>query len=193
MATLQIYPGSEGTSLAPGPFSPIIPSRYATSTATYSESTQSLPNSPAKHYTNPTQLHHQRLPPATDSLINTDLTSNQPSLTARLHRRKKTYQPPTAPALHASAREDPLRAARLAWRLQEEYAEQVRLEEEQMRQSSERRYQLRGEQREFVRQTGPAQSRVKGRKKVRSKWQAFLLWFKLGFYRFTRGVRNVFK
>jgi len=193
MATLHVYPPSEGTSVA-GPFSPIIASRYAASTASYSESTQSPPTSPIKHpYTPQLQLphHHQPLPPATDSLINPDLTS-QPSLTARLHRRKKTYQPPTAPPMHASQPHDPLRAARLAWRLQEEYAEQVRLEEEQMRQTSERRYQ-RAQQREFVRQTGPAQSRNKGRKKVKSKWQAFLLWFKLGFYRFTRGVRNVFK
>jgi hypothetical protein len=192
MATLQVYPPSEGTST--GAFSPIIPSRYATSTATYSESTQSPPTSPLKYpstATTKTTPHHHHLPPATDSLINPDLTS-QPSLTARLHRRKKTYQPPTAPAINGSQPHDPLRAARLAWRLQEEYAEQVRLEEEQMRQSSVS-YQ-RQQQREFVRQTGPTRSvGNRSRKKVRSKWQAFLLWFNLGFYRFTRGVRNVFK
>jgi hypothetical protein len=43
-----------------------------------------------------------------------------------------------------------------------------------------------------VRQTAPAQSRRK-RKVVRSKWQAFCLWVSLGFYRFTRSVKNVFK
>jgi len=196
MATLQVYPPSEGaqTHLSTGPFSPITPSRYATSTPTYSESTQSPPTSPLKYPSTITPTpHHPVLPPATDSLITTP-ENQQPSLAARLHRRKKTYQPPTAPALHASQPHDPLRAARLAWRLQEEYAEQVRIEEEQMRMSTVR-YQ-RQQQREFVRQTGPARSPATGkssRRKVRSKWQAFLLWFKLGFYRFTRGVRNVFK
>jgi hypothetical protein len=192
MATLHPYPPSETqTHSTSGAFSPIlIPSRYPHST-TYSESTQSPPTSPLKYHT---PHHHLALPPATDSLITppTDLPTG-PSLTARLHRRRKTYQPPTAPPTTASQPHDPLRAARLAWRLQEEYAEQVRLEEEQMRQSTVRR-----QQREFTRPAygggGGVGGQVRGkRKKVRSKWQAFLLWFKLGFYRFTRGVRNVFK
>ena len=191
MATLSLYSPSEGaqTHTASGPFSPIVQPRYANSIAThtsYSESTQSPPLSPHLKYP-PTHT----LPPATDSLINHDLTS-QPSLAARLHRRKKTYQPPTAPPLHASQPHDPLRAARLAWRLQEEYAEQVRLEEEQMRQSSVS-FQ-RQQQRDYVRQTAPMHSsRGRSKKRVRSKWQAFLLWFKLACYRFTRAARNIFK
>jgi hypothetical protein len=50
----------------------------------------------------------------------------------------------------------------------------------------------RQQQREFVRQTAPTKSKQK-RKKVRGKWQAFLLWFKLGAYRFTRAIKNIFK
>jgi len=177
MATLHLYPPSETQTHTSGPFSPLA---YAPSTRS---STHSTPSSPLRYKSTSTNLLH--MPPPTDSLINLE---SQPSLTARLHRRKKTYQPPTAPPLNASQPHDPLRAARLAWRLQEEYAEQVRIEEEQMRQSSS---SFQRQQREFVRQTAPAQSKQK--RKVRSKWQAFLLWFNLGFYRFTRGIKNIFK
>jgi hypothetical protein len=185
MATLHVYPPSDTQTHASGPFSPVFHG-YEGSAKTYSESTQSLPASPLKKYPATNTLLH--LPPPTDTLIGLE---PQPSLTARLHRRKKTYQPPTAPALHASQPHDPLRAARLAWRLQEEYAEQLRAEEESMRQSTSSYQQ---QQRDFVRQTAPAQSaRKRNKKAVRSKWQAFCLWFSLGFYRFTRGVKSVFK
>ena len=183
MATLQVYPPSESQTHMSGPFSPTLRG-YAGSTRTYSASTQSPPTSPLKY--KPANTTLLNLPPATDSLI---APETQPSLTARLHRRKKTYKPPTAPAINASQPHDPLRAAQIAWRLQEEYAEQVRIEEEQMRQSST---SFQRQQRDFVRQTAPAHSRQK-RKKVRSKWQAFTLWFKLACYRFTRAVRNLFK
>lgn len=187
MATLHVSPPSEThTHTTAGLFSPVTHGYAGSSTRTYSESTQSPPTSPL-NYKSPALLN---LPPATDTLINTGLES-QPSLTARLHRRKKTYKPPTAPPIHASQPHDPLRAARLAWRLQEEYAEQLRVEEEQMRQSSSS-FQ-RQQQKEFVRQTAPAQSNRHKRKAVRSKWQAFWLWFSLGFYRFTRRVKSVFK
>lgn len=187
MATLHVSPPSEThTHTTAGLFSPMTHGYAGSSTRTYSESTQSPPTSPL-NYKSPALLN---LPPATDTLINTGLES-QPSLTARLHRRKKTYKPPTAPPIHASQPHDPLRAARLAWRLQEEYAEQLRVEEEQMRQSSSS-FQ-RQQQKEFVRQTAPAQSNRHKRKAVRSKWQAFWLWFSLGFYRFTRRVKSVFK
>jgi hypothetical protein len=184
MTTLHVSVPSETQTHTSGPFTPVFHG-YAGSTRTYSESTQSPPTSPLRY--NPTKPSLLNLPPATDSLIGLD---SQPSLTARLHRRKKTYQPPTAPPVHASQPHDPLTAARLAWRLQEEYAEQVRVEEEQMRQSAS---SFQRQQREIVRQTAPAQSRPPRRKRVRSKWQAFLLWFKLGFYRFTRGIKNIFK
>lgn len=180
---LQVSPPSETQTHVSGPYTPVFHG-YAGSTRTYSESTQSPPTSPLRY--NPPKPGLLNLPPATDSLIGLD---SQPSLTARLHRRKKTYQPPTAPPIHASQPHDPLRAARLAWRLQEEYAEQVRLEEEQMRQSST---SFQRQQRDSVRPAPPQQSRPR-RKRVRSKWQAFLLWFKLGFYRFTRAIKNVFK
>jgi hypothetical protein len=184
MTALHVYPPSESQTHHSGPFSPVI---HGYGGSTYSQSTLSPPTSPSKHY--PTSNLH--LPPPTESLIGLE---SSPSLTARLHRRKKSYQGPTAPPLHASQPHDPLRAARLAWKLQEEYAEQLRAEEESMRQSSSSYQQQQREAREYVRQTAPAQSaRKRNKKAVKSKWQAFTLWFSLGFYRFTRGVRNIFK
>jgi hypothetical protein len=154
--------------------------------STYSESTQSAPTSPI-NYTS------RKLPPATDSLIGTNIET-QPSLTARLHRRKKTYTPPTAPAERASAPHDPVRAARLAWRLQEEYAEQLRVEEQEMRASIGSFSQQQKEIRASVPVTFTSTPRTRPRKKgFKSRWQAFCLWVSLEFYRFTRGVRNIFK
>jgi len=185
MATVYAYPPSEThTQTTAGLFSPMMPGYAGSSTRTYSESSHSAQTSPIKY--NPLTL-----PPATDTLINTGQES-QPSLTARLHRRKKTYQPPTAPPANASQPHDPLRAARLAWRLQEEYAEQLRVEEEQMRQMRQSSSSFQRQQREHIKQTAPAQSRRK-QKNVRSKWQAFCLWMSLAFYRFTRKVKSVFK
>lgn len=183
MATLQLYPPSEAQTHTSGPFSPRL---GPNSPRTYSETTQSAPISPLKYSSANNPNYVFNLPPAADSLINIE---PQPSFTARLHRRKKTYQPPTAPPMHASQPHDPLRAARLAWRLQEEYAEQLRADEEAMRHSAA---SLQRQQRDYIRQTAPAQTRTRKRR-VRSKWQAFVLWFKLGVYRITRGVRNIFK
>ena len=180
MATLQVYPPSETTRFS-GPFTTV------SNEPTYSASSVHSPSMSPK-YTS-ANTGHLNLPPAADTLIGIEA---QPSLTARLHRRKKTYRPPTAPPVHASQPHDPLRAARLAWRLQEEYAEQVRLEEESMRQSSSSFQRQQGEFTSHVRQTMPMQSKKK-RKKVKGSWHAFLLWFKLGFYRFTRSVKSVFK
>jgi len=200
MATMPAlnYPSSETTQQThtPGIFSPVFPPiNYAGST--YSASTQSPPTSPLNYHPRKTQL-----PPATDSLIGRSIPDTQPSLTARLHRRKKTYTPPTAPAEHASQPHDPLRAARLAWRLQEEYAEQLRHEEQEMRRSTGSfTRQWQSSQREYGSRTtttgtsGPGQrtkstSRKKG---FKSRWQAFCLWVSLEYYRFTRKVRNIFK
>jgi|SRR5579859_7124080 len=183
MTTLSVYPPSETHTSTSAPFSPLFHG-YAPSTRSYSASTISPPISPQKNYPQPTT---RTLPPPTDTLI---ALQSEPSLTARLHRRKKTYQPPTAPPAHASHPHDPLRAARLAWRLQEEYAEQLRVEEESMRASTSSF--SRPQRGEGVRQTAPAKSRGK-RKVVRNRWQAFWLWVSLGFYRFTRGVKSVFK
>ena len=94
MASLHVYSPSETQTHASGAFSPLI---HGYPTSTYSESTQSPPTSPLKY--NQANTNLLNLPPATDSLI---APEQQPSLTARLHRRKKTYQPPTAPAIHAS-------------------------------------------------------------------------------------------
>jgi hypothetical protein len=186
MATTTLhYPPSDTQTHSPGVFSPIF-HNYAGST--YSESTQSGPTSPLKY------TPARTLPPPTDSLI-TPNVETQPSLTARLHRRKKTYQPPTAPPNHASQPHDPLRAARLAWRLQEEYSEQLRNEEAEMKRSSA---SFQRQQREYGRSaSAPAPSaggRTRTRKKgVKSRWQAFCLWVSLEFYRFTRSIRNIFK
>ena len=183
MANLHLYSPSETTHFS-GPFS-AVGRGYAGSTGTYSVSTQYGPASSIKYTAIDTNLRN--LPPVTDSSIGLEA---QPSLTARLHRRKKTYQPPTAPPTHASQPQDPLRAARLAWRLQEEYAEQLRIEEEAMQRRSSA---FQHHQRESgVRQTAPARSQKRPRR-VRSKWQAFMLWLKLGIYRFTRNVKSVFK
>jgi hypothetical protein len=179
MATLQVYPPSETTRFS-GPFSP------ASNAQTYSASSAHSPSTSPKYTA--ANTGHLNLPPATDALIGLEA---QPSFTARLHRRKKSFKPPTAPPENASHPHDPLRAARLAWRLQEEYAEQARLEQESMRQSSS---SFQRQQREFtsqVRQTAPIQSKRK-QKKVKGSWHAFLLWFKLGFYRFTRNVKSCF-
>ena len=199
MEALQHYPPSEAshhTHTTQGLFSPLSIRPTYPASATFSDfsatSNQSPPVSPTKYTTTATTT--RGLPPATDSLINPD--TQQPSLTARLHRRKKTYKGPTAPAANYSAPHDPLRAARLAWRLQEEYAEQVRLEEEHIRTSSA---SFQRQQREMqaaqhqVRTTGPTPSRTRTKKKaVRSKWTAFVVWFKLSLYRFTRGMKSVF-
>jgi len=199
MEAVQPYPPSEAshTHTTQGLFSPLsIRPTYPPST-TFSDfsatSNQSPPVSPTTKYAT-TATSTRGLPPATDSLINAD--TQQPSLTARLHRRKKTYKGPAAPAANYSAPQDGLRAARLAWRLQEEYAEQVRLEREQIRASSA---SFQRQQREMqaaqqqVRMTGPMPSRPRTKKKaVRSKWTAFVVWFKLSLYRFTRGFKSMF-
>jgi len=200
MEAVQYYPPSEAsqhTHTTQGPFSPLsIRPTYPAST-TFSEfsatSNQSPPVSPTTKYAT-TATSARSLPPATDSLINSD--PQQPSLTARLHRRKKTYKGPTAPATNYSAPNDGLRAARLAWRLQEEHAEQVRLEREQMRASSasfqRQQRELQAAQQQ-VRTAGPMPSRPRTKKKaVRSKWTAFVVWFKLSLYRFTRGLKSIF-
>jgi hypothetical protein len=215
MEALRVYPPSDHTHSTLGLFSPLSTTRpnYPASTA-YSDLSQtsrnpsaSPPLSPTKHTTTApagsttttttaagTTRGLSNLPPATDSLINLD-SDRQPSLAARLHRRKKTYQPPTAPASKYSQPHDPLRAARLAWRLQEEYAEQVRLEEEHMMHASStsfHRKQRESAAQAGARQTAPTQ-RPKRKKAVRSKWTAFVVWFKLGIYRFTRGLKSMFR
>jgi len=188
MASLKIYPPSDTQSHTSGPFSPVT---YGYGSTTFSQSTQSPPMSPLKY--NAESLSSLKLPPATDSLIPPE---QQPSLTARLHRRKKAYQGPTAPPQHASQPYDPVRAARLAWRVREEYAEQVRAEEERMRETQEQAKRERA-QKEYGRSAAPgataAPPRPTAKRAVKSKWHSFLLWWKLGFYRFTRAVKNIFK
>jgi hypothetical protein len=192
MATLVYPPSETHTHSTAGLFSSSLGhDGLAGSSRTYSATTQSPPVSPLKYTSVPNPNLSYNLPPATDSLI---AIETQPSFTARLHRRKKTYKPPsTVPPTHASQPHDPLRAARLAWRMQEEYAEQLRIDEEQMRSSTHSFQRQQQQQPEFIRQTAPTSSRPPKRKKVKSKWQSFMLWLQLGLYRFTRSIRNIFK
>jgi hypothetical protein len=201
-AALRVYPPSDTShhTHTPHPLFSPIPHRtgYAPSTtySDFSQTTQSPPLSPIKFPApQPSTYTPRTLPPATDSLINPD-PEKQPSLTARLHRRKKTYQGPTAPATSYSQPRDPLRAARLAWRAQEEYAEQVRAEEEHLRETSAAKRQQKLEKEQFAQRAGRAAgvAPVKRpmKKKARSKWTAFVVWIQLSLYRFTRGMKNLF-
>ena len=192
MATLQLSREPQDSTIKPPLQYPYT--TYPNPPKPYASSIQTPPQSP-QIYT-PTR---PSLPPATDKLIgrNLDDGNGSGSLAARLHRRKKNYKPPTAPPTHVSGPHDPLRAARLAWRLQEEYAEQLRIEEEQMRIQQQ---SMKGKRREYARGpsvagAGTTSSRRSAgrRKQVKNRWQAFWLWVSLGWYRFTRSVRSVFK
>jgi hypothetical protein len=172
--TLHLYRDTGHVAASSSVFSPTVTAPTYTRS---SFSTLTPPQSPPQKYAPAAPL-----PPSTDKLI-TAASPPEPSLAARLHRRKKGYRLPSAPAQHGSdVTSDPLRAARIAWRLQEEYAEQVRVEEEQLRRGSP--HQERGR---------PAVARGKQRRKeVRNRWQGFWLWVSLRWYRFTRSVRNLF-
>jgi hypothetical protein len=84
----------------------------------------------------------------------------------------------------------------LAWRAQEEYAEQIRAEEEHLREASAAKRQQKLQKEQFAqaagRAAGVAPVKRPMKKKARSKWTAFVVWIQLSLYRFTRGMKNLF-